>query len=138
MTRQSLDVRRKSTPPSRRTTVQPQENMKAYISKKRPFPETNKSGANQEYKIQRRVQKYRKHEDGEENEDLRKNGPSSSSSTFEMIYVQIMHWNEEQIKDKRYIVLDIVGSGSSCKVYKVITEDNDVFEMFLIDTRFWL
>ena len=55
MTRQSLDVRRKSTPPSRRTTVQPQENMKAYISKKRPFPETNKSGANQEYKIQRRV-----------------------------------------------------------------------------------
>lgn len=94
MTRQSLEVRRKSTPPSRRTTVQPQENMKAYISKKRPFPETNKSGANQEYKIQRRIRKYSEHEDGEENEDLRKNGPSSSSSTFEMIYVRIMHWNE--------------------------------------------
>ncbi|CBK25332.2 uncharacterized protein [Blastocystis hominis] len=113
MTRQSLDVRRKSTPPSRRTTVQPQENMKAFISKKRPFPETNKSGANQEYKIQH----------GEENEDLRKNGPSSNSSTFEIIY----------IKDKRYIVLDIVGSGSSCKVYKVVTEDNDVLALKQVD-----
>ena len=58
MSRQSSDVRRISTPPSRRATIQSQDNVKAYISKKRPLPETIKSGANQDYKIQRKTPNY--------------------------------------------------------------------------------